>query len=152
MMKGPEGLDPELPSFKEWDEFVKHFFRAVVKRVQSTPELIVEMLFSKIPATIFYLEHGYELELPTRMPRAPAELEVKPGMEKPEQIGVAVGVLVNQSKSDSLRWLREVLSSASEERKLWEEMEEQRKLAASSAGEEVSISDPPSICKQAPRI
>lgn len=157
MIKGPEGLDPESPSFKEWDEFVRHFFRAVVKRVQDRPELIVEMLFSKIPATIFYLEHGYDREQPTRIPRAPAELEVKPGIEKPEQIGVAVGVLVNQQKSDSLRWLRDVLSSASEERKAWEDMEEARKQAAA-----VSIADgepapeenvesespkPPSICE-----
>jgi replication fork protection complex subunit Tof1/Swi1 len=151
MIKGPEGLDTELPSYKEWDEFVRHFFRSVVKRVQTRPELIVEMLFSKIPATIFYLEHGYEREVPTRTPRAPAELEVKPGMEKPEQIGVAVGVLVDQNKSDALRWLREVLSSAAEERKAWEVMEEARKLAASSGGEggtqESEAPQPPSISK-----
>lgn len=146
MIKGPEGLDQELPCFKEWDEFVRHFFRVVVKRVERTPELIVEMLFSKIPATIFYLEHGYEREVPTWIPRAPGELEVKPGMEKPDQIGVAVGVLVNQNKSDALRWLREVLSSASEERKLWEEMDEQRRSAAAE-GEDHDSPDPPSIGK-----
>lgn len=157
MIKGPEGLDPESPVFKEWEEFVKHFFRSVVKRVQDRPELIVEMLFSKIPATIFYLEHGYDRELPTRTPRAPAELEVKPGMEKPEQIGVAVGVLVNQQKSDSLRWLREVISSAAEEREAWEKMEEARKQATAPSNmesepvtEESGESDsvkPPSICE-----
>ncbi|PVI06182.1 timeless-domain-containing protein [Periconia macrospinosa] len=130
MIKGPEGLDPQSPSFKEWEEFVRHFFRAVVKKLQERPELAVEMLFSKIPATIFYLEHGYDKELPTRTPRAPAELEVKPGMEKPEQIGVAVGVLVNQQKSDALHWVRDVLVSAAEERKAWEELEEARKAAA----------------------
>ncbi|KAF2791486.1 drug resistance protein MdrA [Melanomma pulvis-pyrius CBS 109.77] len=132
MIKGPEGLDPKSPSFKEWEEFIRHFFRTVVKRMQERSELVVEMLFSKIPATIFYLEHGYEREVATKAPRAPAELVVKPGMDKPEQVGVAVGVLVNQQKSDALRWVRDVLSSAAEERKAWEEMEEARKSTAVS--------------------
>lgn len=156
MIKGPEGLNPDSPSFKEWSEFVKHFFRSVIKRVQERPELVAEMLFSKIPATIFYLEHGYDRELPTRTPRAPAELEVKPGMEKPEQIGVAVGVLINQQKSDGLRWMRDVLSSAAEERKSWEDMEAARKSIAAmenpdtEAPVENAESDAPkspSICK-----
>lgn len=128
MMKGPGGLDPESPAYREWDDFVKHFFRQVVKRVQERPELVVEMLFSKIPATLFFLEHGYDREVPVKAPRAPAELEVKPGMEPPEQIGVAVSVLVNQSKSDALRWVRDVLTSAAEERKAWEEAEEAQKI------------------------
>lgn len=126
MMKGPRGLDPESPAYKEWDDFVRHFFRQVVKRVQERPELIVEMLFSKIPQTLFFLEHGHDREIFTRAPRPPAELEVKPGMGRPEQIGVAVGVLVNQQKSDDLRWIRDVLKSAIEERKAWEDAEQAR--------------------------
>ncbi|KAF2280144.1 topoisomerase 1-associated factor 1 [Westerdykella ornata] len=143
MIKGPEGLDSEAANFKEWEEFIRHFFRTVVKRVQDRPELIVEMLFSKIPATLFFLEHGYDRVMPTRAPRAPAEVEVKPGMEKPEQIGVAVGVLVNQNKSDAIQWVRDVLSSALEERKAWEAMEEARKQAAAAAleGGEADPSD-----------
>ncbi|KAF2200928.1 timeless-domain-containing protein [Delitschia confertaspora ATCC 74209] len=133
MIKGDQGLDPESPCFKEWEEFVRHFFRQVVKRVQEHPELIVEMLFSKIPATIFYLEHGYDREVTVRAPRAPAELEVKPGMEKEDQIGVAVGVLVNQQKSDHLHWVRDILSTAAEERQAWEVADEARKATAANA-------------------
>jgi replication fork protection complex subunit Tof1/Swi1 len=156
MMKGPGGLDTESPAYKEWDDLVKHFFRQVVKRVQERPELVVEMLFSKIPATHFFLEHGYDREVTARTPRAPAALEVKPGMELPEQIGVAVGVLVEQQKSDAIRWVRDVLTSAAEERKAWEDAEEARKaLAAAEApeGEEVpedpeaETPKPPSISK-----
>lgn len=159
MIKGPEGLDPQSSSFKEWEEFVRHFFRTVVKKLQERPELFVEMLFSKIPATIFFLEHGYDKEIPTRAPRAPAEVEVKPGMEKPEQIGVAVGVLINQQKSDALHWVRDILASAVEERKAWEEMEEARKAAATAEnlteGDTAEDSEdnapaPPSICECTP--
>jgi replication fork protection complex subunit Tof1/Swi1 len=140
MMKGPGGLDVESPAYKEWDDLVKHFFRQVVKRMQERPELAVEMLFSKIPATHFFLEHGYDREIITRTPRAPAELEVKPGMELPEQIGVAVGVLINQSKLDALQWIRAVLTSAAEERKAWEDAEEARRtllVAERLEGEDV---------------
>jgi replication fork protection complex subunit Tof1/Swi1 len=156
MMKGPGGLDPESPAYKEWDDFVKHFFRQVVKRVQERPELVVEMLFSKIPATIFFLEHGFDREVHTRAPRAPAELEVKPGMELPEQIGVAVGVLINQSKSDAIGWVRDVLMSAAEERKAWEDADEARKALAvgelpegetTADNSEAEAPKPPSICK-----
>jgi replication fork protection complex subunit Tof1/Swi1 len=144
MMKGPGGLDPGLPIYKEWDGFVLHFFRKVVKKVQERPELVVEMLFSKIPQTLFFLEHGHDRELPTRIPRAPAELEVKPGMERPEQIGVAVGVLVNQQKSDALHWIRDILISAADEREAWEAADAARKeMAAVEAPEgEVASEDP----------
>lgn len=149
MMKGPGGLDVGSPAYKEWEDFVNHFFRQVVKKVQERPELVVEMLFSKIPATMFFLEHGYDREIITRAPRAPAELEVKPGMEVPEQIGVAVGVLINQQKSDALHWVRDVLISAAEERKAWEDAEEARKslvAAERPEGEEATgepEADPP---------
>lgn len=139
MIKGPEGLDPDMPAFKEWEEFVRHFFRSAVKKVQERPELVLEMLFSKINATMFYLEHGYDREVTTRAPRAPAELEVKPGMEKTEQIGVAVGVLLNQSKADALNWLKDVLLTAADERKSWEDMDEARKAMTQSAeGEDLT--------------
>jgi replication fork protection complex subunit Tof1/Swi1 len=135
MIKGPEGLDADLPAFKEWEEFVKHFFRTAVKKIQERPELVVEMLFSKINATTFYLQHGYEREVTTRAPRAPAELEVKGSMEKVDQIGVAVGVLLNQAKSDALKWLKDVMSSAADERKSWEDMEEARKQVAQASAQ-----------------
>ncbi|KAF2813817.1 uncharacterized protein BDZ99DRAFT_459572 [Mytilinidion resinicola] len=146
MIKGPEGLDPELPAFKEWEEFVKHFFRTAVKKIQERPELVVEMLFSKINATTYYLQHGYDKEIVTRTPRAPAELEVKGGMEKADQIGVAVGVLLNQAKSDALKWLKDIMSSAADERKSWEDMEEGRKaMAESEAQPSVEGEDAPAL-------
>ncbi|KAF1987316.1 timeless-domain-containing protein [Aulographum hederae CBS 113979] len=129
MIKGPDPLDKDLPSFKEWEDLVKQIFKRLVKKVQERPELMVEMLFSKIPATMFYLEHGYDRAVSTRVPRPPAELEVRPGMEMDEQIGVAVSVLINQSKSDALAWVKKILHSASEERQSWHDAETARKEA-----------------------
>jgi replication fork protection complex subunit Tof1/Swi1 len=103
---------------------------------------------------MFFLEHGFDREIHTKAPRAPAELEVKPGMELPEQIGVAVGVLVNQQKSDALHWVRDVLSSAAEERKAWEDADEARKtLAAAENPEgEAAVEDPEAETPKPPSI
>jgi replication fork protection complex subunit Tof1/Swi1 len=141
MIQGPEGLEPNSSAFKEWEELVRQVFRRLVKRLQDRPGLMVEMLFSKIPATVFYLEHGYDREA-SKAPRPPAELEVKPGMEWDEQIGVAVSVLINQNKSDAIGWVKEVLLNAKEERQAWEEAEAARKAAArAEAGLDTSLSN-----------
>ncbi|KAF2834916.1 timeless protein [Patellaria atrata CBS 101060] len=129
MIKGPENLDPELPIFKEWEELVKQIFKRAIKKIQERPELVVEMLFSKIPTTMYYLEHGYEREIVKRAPRAPAELEVKPGMEKADQIGVAVSILVDQTKMDAIKWVKDVLQSATSEREAWEAENQARATA-----------------------
>lgn len=123
LIKGPNGLNATTSTFKEWEELVRQVFRRLTKKMQERPALAVELLFSKIPSSIYYLEHGYDREVPKKAPRPAAELEVKPGMEQDEQIGVAVSILINQSKSDALAWLKDVLSSAASDRKAWEESE-----------------------------
>lgn len=133
MIKGPDGLGKDLPIYKEWEEFVKQIFRRCVRKVQERPELVVEMLFSKIPATTYYLEHGHDKEIYTRIPRPPAELEVKEDMDKNGQIGVAVSLLINQNKADHLGWVKKVLSSAAEERGAWEQEHDARKSAAQTS-------------------
>lgn len=90
--------------------------------MEERPALAVELLFSKIPSTMFYLEHGYEKEVEKKIPRAAAELEMKPGMELEQQLGVVVSILINQGKSDALAWAKDVLSSTAQERKAWEEV------------------------------
>ncbi|KAK0663843.1 Topoisomerase 1-associated factor 1 [Lasiodiplodia hormozganensis] len=140
MIKGPEGLDKSLPIFKEWEELVKQIFRRCVKKVQERPELVVEMLFSKIPATTYYLEHGHDKEVTTRIPRPPAELEVKGDLDKKGQIGVAVSLLINQNKSDHLAWAKKTLSSAAEERSAWEQEQAARKASTESSGDQVAPS------------
>lgn len=123
MIKGPNSLNKDLPVFKEWEELVRQIFKRVVKKVQERPELVVEMLFSKIPATTYYLEHGHDREVVKKTPRAPAELEMKPGLTKNEEIGIVVAVLINQSKSDDVKWITSTLQSAAESRQAWEESE-----------------------------
>jgi replication fork protection complex subunit Tof1/Swi1 len=129
MIKGPEGLDPEMSAFREWSDFTQQLFRRLMKRLEDRPGLFVELLFSKIPATVFYLEHGYDNKV-EKVPRPPAVLEVKPGMEWHQEIGVAVSILINQNKSDALAWLKKVMTEAKDERQAWQDLETARKAAA----------------------
>ncbi|KAH0565660.1 hypothetical protein GP486_000950 [Trichoglossum hirsutum] len=120
MVRGPGGLDSENPAWKEWDELVRQLIKKLVKKMEKRPELVVEMLFSKINATAHFLEYGYTKQTANTKPRAPAELEVKPGIEKDEQIGVAVAALLDQNKNNALEWVKNTLSSACSERQSWE--------------------------------
>ena len=119
MIKGPEGLDPAGTLFKEWDELVKQLIRKLIKKLEQRPELAIELLFSKINSTIFYLEYGHEKQTSLSRPRAPATLEVRGTMTIEEQIGVAVAVLYHENV-EQIDWVIKTLASAASERQSWE--------------------------------
>ena len=121
MIKGPEGLNRELPIFKEWEEFIRQLFRRLIKRIPDRPGLVVEMLFTKIPATIYYLEHGHDKEVPTKKARPPAELELRPGVFKHDGIKALVALLSLDDRMDLLVWLKDTLEEAATERQAWED-------------------------------
>jgi replication fork protection complex subunit Tof1/Swi1 len=120
MIKGPEGLDPQASCFKEWDELVKQILKKCIRKMQERPELVVEMLFSKINSTAHYLEYGYEKQTASAKPRAAAELEVKGGKEWEEQIAIVVGAMLDRNEGEHLQWIKSQLSSAESERRGWE--------------------------------
>ena len=127
MIKGPEGLGSANPMFREWDELTQQLIRRMVKKLQQRPELAVELLFSKISSTVFYLEYGYERQVISSRPRAPAELEVKGALSREEQIGLAVAVLYEE-KHEAVEFVLKTLTSAAGERKIWEDEVEARAL------------------------
>ena len=140
MMKGPESLDVANPMYREWDELVRQLIKRMIKKLEQRPELAVELLFSKINSTVFYLEYGYEKQTISSKPRAPAELEVTGALTKDEQIGVAVAVLV-ENKPEAVDWVKDVLSSAAIERQRWEAEAEARRLQEAEKGESVELAD-----------
>lgn len=119
IIQGSEALDRASPAFREWEDLVRHLIRKLTHKLQDRPELAIEMLFSKIPSSVFYLEFGYEKQSVSSKPRPPATLEVKGAMSKDEQIGVAVAVL-HEEKFDAINWVMNILSSAMSERQSWE--------------------------------
>ena len=130
MIKGPDGLDTTNAMYKDYSEFSRQLFKKMLKKLEDRPELMVEMLFSKIPATLYYLEFGKEKQ--THSVKAPVDLEVRaaPGRDIREQIGIVVTALVNGDKVNLLYFLKDVLAKATNERCSWEAAAEARKSAA----------------------
>ena len=149
MMNSPDGLDRSNAMYHEWDELVRQIFKKMFKKLQQRPELVVEMLFSKIRSTVYYLEHGKDEEVASSRPRPPAVLEVKGAMTTDERIGVAVSVLVQNSKAEHVDWVASTMTTAANERRSWESEAEARRVQAGKAeGESVHEAGkqvPPSI-------
>ncbi len=149
MIKGPEGLDPKSPLFKEWDEMVRQLIKRCTRKIQERPQLIVELLFSKTNGTAHYLEYGYEKQTITTKPRAAAELEVKPGMEWEQQIGVVVSVLLDRNQGDLLEWIKSQLSTAEVERRTWECANTALRSVENGTNEEAR--EQPQVAPEAPK-
>ncbi|KAI0442641.1 timeless protein-domain-containing protein [Xylaria telfairii] len=121
MIKGQEPLDSNCSSFKEWEELVKQILRKCIRKIEERPQLIIELLFSKIAATAHYLEFGYEKQtLSITQSKPGAELEFRHLVERDQQIAIAVGVLLDKNLAHHVKWVKDQLSNAIEERKAWE--------------------------------
>jgi replication fork protection complex subunit Tof1/Swi1 len=122
MVKGPEGLDISHAMYKDWSELTRQLFKRMFKKLDQRPELLLEMLFSKVNNSIFYLEYGHEKQTISAS-RAPADLEVKPspGRDTKEQIGIVVAALVNDGKEKLVKWVKSQVERAADERRGWED-------------------------------
>lgn len=127
MVKGPDGLHKQNPMFKEWVELARQVMRRLFKKLDQRPELLVEMLFSKINATLFYLEYGYEKQT-SSLSKHSVELEVSSRVKTlAERLGVVIGALQEDDMMGPVHMLRRNLQAAIEERKSWEDEAEARK-------------------------
>lgn len=152
MVKGPEGLDSWNPMYKDWEELVRQLIRRLVRKLDERPQLAVELLFSKINSTIYYLEYGYEKQTIATNTKPAAELEVRPdsALTRDSQLGIVIGALVMDDKIGLVAWVSSMLSSAIEDRKKWQAQVEARDVG----DEELSQGsrEPPSSSKLPPSL
>ena len=88
-----------------------------------------KILFSKLPPTLYYLQHGKEeVAAPVRRPRPAAELEVRPGRNREDQISVVVASLLDDQKSEALDSLKTIFANSIAEMRAWESEVEGRRL------------------------
>lgn len=126
--KGPNGLSPETEGFKEWETLVQQIFRRCIKWLEREGKgqgwkeaAMVEMLFSKIPQTLFYLQNNYDRVVERRAPRPPAELVLKAEVKEENRVGVLVSVMLELGKQDDVEWIKKELQNAMIERQAWED-------------------------------
>lgn len=146
MIKGPGALDSSKPIFRDWEDFIKHLTRKMIKKLNERPALFTELLFSKINATLFFLEYGYERQtISIGGTRAPPQLEVHPraGTTRDEKLNVVVAALIMDGRADLVKWLSEALGSAANERSSWEAEETIRQ--AESREETITLRPSPLI-------
>lgn len=153
MIKGPEGLDPQMEGFREWEQLVQQVFRRCIKWMERDTQdgegwreaAVVEMLFSKIPGTMFYLQNGFEKVVEKRAPRPPAELEIKGSVPAQQRVAVAVSMLVEQAKSSEVGWIKTMLQKAVEERRAWQDEQTARDMGIDESEDAAEPLPPPSI-------
>ncbi|UKZ83396.1 hypothetical protein TrVFT333_011204 [Trichoderma virens FT-333] len=125
MIKGPEPLDKSSSMYKDWEELVKQILRKCFKKIEQRPELIIEMLFSKLQSTAFFLEYGYEKQTVSKKQAKPgAELVFKYTEERDRQIAIVVGALLDKNEGDHISWVKGVITEAESERRSWAAAEE----------------------------
>ncbi|KAK7749760.1 Topoisomerase 1-associated factor 1 [Cytospora paraplurivora] len=125
MIKGHEPLDKNLGTYKDWEELVKQVLRRCVKKIEERPALIIEMLFSKINSTAYYLEYGYDRQIiSTSTPKPAAELEFRrEDLTLAEQIATAVGLLLDKNEAEHINWVKDELTACETKRAAWEAAE-----------------------------
>ena len=129
MVKGPESLDKTSAVFKDWEELVKQILRKCTKKIDERPELIVEMLFSKLQSTAHFLEFGYEKQTVTKAQAKPgAELEFKHTEERDQEIAIVVGAMLDKNQADHISWIKKMVGDAELERRSWEDADRAREL------------------------
>ncbi|KAI1370894.1 timeless-domain-containing protein [Hypoxylon crocopeplum] len=153
IIKGQEPLDKSSTMYKEWEELVKQILKKCIRKIEERPQLIIEMLFSKINATAHYLEYGYEKQtLSTSQPKPAAELEFRHIVERDQQVAIAVSVLLDKNLGDHVNWVKGQLSDAETERRAWETAEKAilSVEGAENNGEQQNEENPPA--KETPTI
>lgn len=148
MIKGPEPLDRSSKPFKEWEELVRQILRKCIKKIQERPELLVEMLFSKLRTAVLYLESGFDMQPSTRVAKPTAELEFRHTEDRDRQVAIVVGAMLDRSEGDHVSWLKGILTEAESERRSWAAAQES---LPSVEGEEQAMNGelrkPPLICE-----
>lgn len=86
------------------------------------------MLFSKLPSTIYYLQHGEEMAIQPKRSRAAAELEVRPGRSREDQLAVVVATLLDDQKSEALDSIKTIFANCISEIRAWESEAEARRI------------------------
>ncbi|KAH0495228.1 hypothetical protein TgHK011_008793 [Trichoderma gracile] len=153
MIKGPEPLDKSSSMYKDWEELVKQILRKCVKKIEQRPELIVEMLFSKLQSTAFFLEYGYEKQTASKKQAKPgAELVFKYTEERDRQIAIVVGALLDKNEADHINWVKSVVAEAESERRSWAAAEDVLRSTETPMEESTEANETGELSKPSPII
>lgn len=150
MIKGPNDLDSKNPMFKDWEELVRQVLKRLFKKLDQRPQLFIELLFSKINSTTFFLENGFEKQTMSKS-RPPAALQIRGNYDLHQQIGILMLIYKDDDPNGIVPWLVKLLGTAFSERLSWENenaarrASEQQEAGGSGSNDIAIVSKAPSI-------
>ncbi|KAK9322088.1 timeless protein-domain-containing protein [Lipomyces orientalis] len=77
-----KGISLAKSARKDVELFMKHYVRRLAKALLDRPVLYVELLFTKMPDTLFFIKYGYDEE---KKPKRKRETKTKSDMDKTNQ-------------------------------------------------------------------
>ncbi len=114
-----EGLSRSSPVRKELSHFLKYYMKKLRKNLEQTPSLFVELLFTKMHNTMYYLEHGEQQEKKIPTVRIAAELAIKSNIPPEKQFAIIVAALIDDNQRELVQWVSESISSIIDKRRSW---------------------------------
>ncbi|KAJ8102866.1 timeless protein-domain-containing protein [Lipomyces tetrasporus] len=77
-----KGISLAKTARKDVELFMKHYVRRLAKALLERPVLYVELLFTKMPDTLFFIKHGYDEE---KQPKRKREYKTKTDVDNTNQ-------------------------------------------------------------------
>ncbi|ANB11703.1 Tof1p [Sugiyamaella lignohabitans] len=101
------GLSHDTIARKEVEKFLSYYMAKFEEAVERTPSLYVELLFSKMPDTWYYFDHGYDKPKDSKVSRTAAVWVFKSsfGLDAERKVAIVVAALLDEEKSNLIEWL-----------------------------------------------
>lgn len=111
ILSSKRGLPASHSMRVEFNKFMKHYVHRLEKALEQTPSLYVELMFSKMPEALFYMDHGYdEVKKPKTIRNAATWKFKDPGLPKERQFAIIIAVLLDEDNRNLVDWITEKLS------------------------------------------
>ncbi|KAA1122695.1 Topoisomerase 1-associated factor 1 [Puccinia graminis f. sp. tritici] len=116
---------PKHPVYTDLFRFIDYILKQYFKSVGESPFIIIEALcnhgmrdWNRTFDSSSEDSDGMPSKASTsrKVPKLPVEIEVRPGLSWSQRLGVAVGLLVDKSKSDLVNKVQDILRTASASR------------------------------------
>lgn len=117
----PLSIDREIRT--EITNFVKYYMHKLIRTLEKTPSLFVELLFQKTQSDFFYFENGFDKPQPgPRAAKAKLGLEFADdefAAELENRFAIVVAALIDDDKSNLVEWAIDILNQVYQHRASW---------------------------------
>uniref|UniRef100_A0A060TAB9 Topoisomerase 1-associated factor 1 n=1 Tax=Blastobotrys adeninivorans TaxID=409370 RepID=A0A060TAB9_BLAAD len=107
IVSSKDGLPREHAARKPVEEFLRYYMKKLTESLKVAPSLYVELLFQKMPDTVFYLDHGYEQEKPDKKSRVAVWEFKDDSLPMEQKFAITIATLLDEDKMSLVEWVTE---------------------------------------------